>query len=214
LTEDVPFEPFLPCANADFRVVDDAETEVPAGEAVRAAAEAMINDLGSLIEHVTARVWNRVPGYRSILMDSNELRSYVSSNLLTVLSCVTQAREVNAAELDRTRHLGESRALQGVPLDALIQSFLTAERATIDQFGQFYAVVGGDVAGQREGIRRITMLLDTVEGRMVEAYRDTSRRIALHYHSAVGDLVTQIALGRGVATDDKPLLDNKLHGMS
>jgi hypothetical protein len=170
--------------------------------AVRAAAEAMLNDLGPLIEHVTARVWNGVPGYRTVLMDSNDLRSYISSNVLTVLSCVTQDREVNASERDRASHLGESRALQGVPLDALIQSFRTAERAILDQFAQFYTEVGGDVAGQREGVRRIVAVLDAIEGRLVEAYRETSRRIALHYDSAVGDLVTQIALGQGVATED------------
>ena len=173
-----------------------------AADATVRAAEAMLNDLGPLIEHVTARVWNGVPGYRSVLMDASDLRSYISSNLLTVLSCVTQRREVTEAELDRARHLGDSRALQGVPLDALIQSFRTAERATLDQFCEFYAAAGGDVSGQREGMHRISAVLDQIEGRLVEAYRDTSRRLALHYDSAVGDLVTQIALGQGVASED------------
>ena len=172
------------------------------GGAVHATAEAMLNDLGPLVEHVTARVWNGVPGYRSVLMDSNDLHNYISCNLLAVLSCVTQDRGVNAAERDRALRLGESRALQGVPLDALIQSFRTAERATIDQFAEFYVRVGGDAAGQREGIRRIVAVLDSLESSLVEAYRNTSRRIALHYDSAVGDLVTQIALGQKVATED------------
>lgn len=162
----------------------------------------MLNDLGPLIEHVTARVWNGVPGYRSVLMDADDLRSYISSNLLTVLSCVTEGREVTDAELDRARHLGDSRALQGVPLDALIQSFRTAERATVDQFCEFYAAVDGDAAGQREGVHRITAVLDAIEGRLVDAYRERSRRIALHYDSAVSDLVTQIALGQGVASEE------------
>jgi hypothetical protein len=125
--------------------------------AVRAAAEAMLNDLGPLIEHVTARVWNGVPGYRTVLMDSNDLRSYISSNVLTVLSCVTQDREVNASERDRASHLGESRALQGVPLDALIQSFRTAERAILDQFAQFYTRAGSlRRTGRRPGASRCT----------------------------------------------------------
>lgn len=170
--------------------------------AVREAAGAMLNHLGSLVEHVTARVWNGVPGYRDVLMDSADLQYYVSCNLLAVLSCVSQERPVNAAELDRARHLGESRALQGVPLDALIQSFRTAERAIIDQFAEFYGRVSGDATGQREGIWRIVSVLDTLEGCLVEAYRHTSRRIALHYDSAVGDLVTQIALGQRVADED------------
>jgi hypothetical protein len=109
---------------------------------VGAAAEAMLADLGPLVEYVTAQVWHRIPGYRAVLMDSNELRSYISSNVLTVLSCVAADRSVNAAEYDRARHLGESRALQGVPLDALVQSFRTAERVLVDQFCLFHARVG------------------------------------------------------------------------
>lgn len=175
---------------------------MPAADATVRAAEAMLNDLAPLIEHVTARVWNGVPGYRSVLMDASDLRSYISSNLLTVLSCVAQRREVNDAELGRARHLGDSRALQGVPLDALIQSFRTAERAVVDRFCEFHAAVGGDTADQRAGMHRITAVLDAIEGRLVEAYRDTSRRMALHYDLAVGDLVTQIALGQGVASED------------
>jgi hypothetical protein len=169
---------------------------------VGAAAEAMLADLGPLVEYVTAQVWHRIPGYRAVLMDSNELRSYISSNVLTVLSCVAADRSVNAAEYDRARHLGESRALQGVPLDALVQSFRTAERVLVDQFCLFHARVGGSVHGQREGIQRIPAFLDDIEGALVEAYRATQRRIALHYESAMGDLVTQIALGQGVATED------------
>jgi hypothetical protein len=162
----------------------------------------MLADLGPLVEYVTAQVWHRIPGYRAVLMDSNELRSYISSNVLTVLSCVAADRSVTAAEYDRARHLGESRALQGVPLDALVQSFRTAERVLVDQFCLFHARVGGSVHGQREGIQRIPAFLDDIEQALVEAYRATQRRIALHYESAMGDLVTQIALGQGVATED------------
>jgi sugar diacid utilization regulator len=175
-----------------------AETDPTVG----AAAEAMLGDLGPLVEYVTAQVWHRAPGYRAVLMDSNELRSYLSSNLFTVLSCMVAGRTVTIAEYDRARHLGDSRALQGVPLDALVQSFRTAERVMVDQFCLFHARVGGSLPGQRQGIQQITAVLDTLEETLVEAYRSTQRRIALHYESAMGDLVTQIALGQGVATED------------
>jgi PucR-like helix-turn-helix protein/diguanylate cyclase with GGDEF domain len=178
-------------------VADDAVMQTD--PAVRATAKAMLDVLGPLAEHVTARVWHGVPGYQSVLMDPADLGGYVGPNLLSVLTSVAEDHDVTESELARARHAGNSRALQGVPLDALIQSFRTAERATVDQFCEFHAKVGGSAESQRRGIQQISAVLDAIEGPMVAAYQETRRRIALHYESAMGDLVTQIALGQGVS---------------
>lgn len=181
-------------------VTDDAGMR--ADPAVRATAKAMLGTLTPLVEHVTARVWHGVPGYQSVLMDPGDLRGYVGQNLLSVLTCVAEDREVTGSDLDRARHAGDSRALQGVPLDALVQSFRTAERAIVDQFCEFHTKVGGSAESQRRGIQQIIAVLDAIEVPMVAAYRDTQRRITLHYDSAMGDLVTQIALGHGVPAEE------------
>lgn len=174
----------------------------PQTDPARQAAGAILERLDELSDAVTQSVWDGVPSYSSVLLGRDDLHGYVRNNLFVVFTSLHEGTTVNEEDLGRARDLGESRALQGVPAEALLRSFRAAERAVVEQFTRFYAMFADDFAGQRAGVSRILASLDRVEVAALEAYRETQVRLVLDDGHATADLVSRLASGAEVSAED------------
>lgn len=168
----------------------------------RQAAAAMLDRLDELVDAVTEGVWAGVPGYSSVLLGRGDLRGYVRGNLITVFTSLHDDVQVDDADTGNASTLGENRALQGVPVEALIRSFRAAERAVVEQFTRFYSLFATDLAGQQRGVATILAGLDRVESAALEAYRETHNRLIFDDGQASADLVGKLASGEKVSPDD------------
>jgi hypothetical protein len=160
--------------------------------AVQRAGEHLLGELDRLVEQITARVWQAVPGYNDILIDRTTLEQQVRPNILDMLEFMRSGRDIDDDDRARLDQLGRSRALQGVPMAAMIQSFRTAERVLIDAFCVFCIQASLNSAEQRTGIQAISAILDKVETATYEPYLATQRQLHQDHASTVAVLVARL----------------------
>lgn len=163
--------------------------------AVQRAGEHLLRDLDQLVEQITDEVWQAVPGYNDILIDRSVLRQQVRPNVVDTLEFMRSGRDIDDGDRERLCSLGRSRALQGVPMAAMVQSFRTAERALIDAFCIFCIQSSVNSAEQRGGIRAIIRLLDKVEMATFDAYLETQRHLQQDQLRSAAVLVARLVDG-------------------
>lgn len=163
--------------------------------AVQLAAEHLLTRLDELVERITAQVWLAVPGYNEILIERQGLEEQVRPNIMDALEFMRSGRDINDADRARLDALGRSRALQGVPMAAMIQSFRTAERVLIDAFCVFCIRSSVNSAEQRTGIQAISAILDKVELTTLDAYLETQRQLRQDHTNSVAVLVNRLVDG-------------------
>lgn len=167
--------------------------------AVQRAAEHLLAHLDDIVEQITARIWQAVPGYNDILVDRLALELQVRPNIVDALEFMRTGRDINDEDRARLDDLGRSRALQGVPMAAMVQSFRTAERVLIDAFCIFCIQSSFNSAEQRSGILAIGAILDKVEMATLDAYVETQRQLHQDHNNSTAVLVARLV--GGSATD-------------
>lgn len=165
--------------------------------AVQRAGEHLLTDLDRLVEQITARVWAAVPGYNDILIDRVALEQQVRPNIIDMLEFMRTGRDIDDDDRRRLDELGRRRALQGVPMAAMVQSFRTAERVLIDAFCVFCIQASLNSAEQRSGIQAISAILDTVETATFDSYVETQRQLQQDQTNNVAVLVARLFDGTG-----------------
>ena len=169
-----------------------------APSAVQQAGMHLLGDIDQLVEQVTARVWQVVPGYNDILIERMVLEQQVRPNITDILEFMRSGREIDDDDHVRLEGLGRSRALQGVPLAAMIQSFRTAERVVIDAFCVFCIRSAFNSAEQRSGIQAIGAILDKVEQATLDSYLQTQGQLERDLNSTLAVLVSTLVDGFAV----------------
>jgi PucR-like helix-turn-helix protein/diguanylate cyclase with GGDEF domain len=172
--------------------------EVNAGlgpTAVQRAGDHLLEHLDDLVEQITERVWQAVPGYNDILVDRTVLSEQVRPNVVDTLEFMRSGRDIDDGDRARLDELGRSRALQGVPMAAMVQSFRTAERVLIDAFCVFCIRSSVNSAEQRTGIQAISALLDKVEAATFASYLETHRQLQQDHLESVAVLVARLVDG-------------------
>jgi hypothetical protein len=144
-------------------------------------------------------VWRAVPGYNDIIVDRDILRQQVRPNIVGTLEFMRSERDIDDEDRARLDTLGRSRALQGIPLAAMVQSFRTAERVLIDAFCVFCIRSSVNSAEQRTGIRAISAILDKVEAATAVSYLETLRQLNQDHIASVAVLVARLV--DGLASD-------------
>ncbi|WP_432826667.1 helix-turn-helix domain-containing protein [Dactylosporangium sp. CA-092794] len=160
--------------------------------AVQLAGAHLLDRLDELVEQITAEVWRAVPAYNDIVMERDALEQYVRPNIQGTLEYMRSGRDIDDEDRRRLEVLGRSRALQGVPQAAMIQSFRIAERALVDAFCVFCIRSAFNSAEQRSGIQAISAIMDRVERTTFEAYLDTQRELELDRGASIAMLVTRL----------------------
>src|ERR1700730_11198003 len=167
--------------------------------AVQRAADHLLAALDELVEQITAHIWQAIPGYNDILVDRLALERQVRPNIVDALEFMRSGRDINDEDRARLDDLGRSRALQGVPMAAMVQSFRTAERVLIDAFCIFCIRSSLNSAEQRSGILAIGAILDKVEIATLDAYLETQRQLQQDHNTSTAVLVPRLV--GGSATD-------------
>jgi hypothetical protein len=129
-------------------------------------------------------------------MEAEELSEMVASNVHTLLSAVLAGRRPGAAELEPAIRLGERRAAQGVPLEAVLRSWHTAERVLSGRLVEAYSP---DVVAGRRAAERLAVAVDTLTDASVESYRRTQAAATGGYGQEAIDLVSRLAAGEPLA---------------
>ena len=147
-----------------------------------------------LSRHVVALVWERVPGYEPPRIRREDLAAAVRPNVESVLRHLVAPAPAPDVEQQRARDLGTARALQGVPLDVVVQSFRAAERVLDDAF----VAEAGELSTEalRRGLQRLAEGFDRLGTWSIEGYRQTQHEITSQYDRAASDLLT------GLVADD------------
>jgi sugar diacid utilization regulator len=163
--------------------------------ALELAGMHLLTALDPLVDEITTRVWQSVPAYNDILTDRAALEEQVRPNIQHTLEFMSSGRDIDDDDRKRLNVLGRTRALQGIPLSGMIQSWRVAERVLIDAFCVFCIRAGFNSAEQRNGIRAISAILDKAEVTTAEAYVETYRHLQKDHTDSVAVLVTRLVDG-------------------
>jgi sugar diacid utilization regulator len=159
-------------------------------------------DRDSLTESIVGRVWGVLPGYGPEHLGREELRRFVGGNVHLVASTLARGRAPEAEDLQQAVDLGTSRALQGIPLDSVIQAFRAAERTVLSRL-----LAKVPDLGPQEVRPAIDLLADTwdlLTQECITAYRHASHEIAIHQEHLERDLVGSLAIGDEQDSFDVP----------
>lgn len=111
---------------ADLRPVEGGwdALQVPRGwRPIAAIARTVSAELDPLVDRVTDCIGVEIPAYRQGVVPRDDLRASVLRNIEAILLGLAEHRGPSAEEVAVRRELGSRRALQGLPVDALIQAY-------------------------------------------------------------------------------------------
>src|SRR5690606_28239525 len=96
--------------------------------------------------------------------------------------------------------IGERRALQGVPIDAVIQSWMALQRNVVEY-------VAENAAGLRRedlsiALSHLGETFANLTRTTVDTYRRTQSEVMAHFDRMTGDLVGRVAGGQPIDVDD------------
>ena len=142
-----------------------------------------------LAAEVLRRVWG-TRGYDEQHMARNELASYLEPNMREIVRSLSPAEEPEPQAIEAAERIGEARALQGVPVDAVMQSWAIAERVVLDHLLREAEHLPGSEL--RTAVGRLGGVVDRLTRRSVEAYRRTQEEVTTHYDRLATDLVARL----------------------
>lgn len=146
-----------------------------------------------LTDAVINGVWRVLPGYSPEHLSLQELRSYVSGNIRLATTVLARGHAPTRDEFGRAIELGASRALQGIPLDSVIQAFRVGERTMLDEILRHLPELETDEV--RGSIDLLVTTYDMLTQECITSYRQASDEIALHHEQLERDLVGSLAIG-------------------
>ncbi|MFA9444476.1 PucR family transcriptional regulator [Egicoccus sp. AB-alg6-2] len=148
--------------------------------------------LDVLAAQVLDLAWGHIPGYEPPRMRAEEYAAAVTPNLRAVVDRLA-GLPLDDADTERARQIGVNRALQGVPLDAVVLSYRSAERVITDAFVDAAATLSASQL--TAGLRLIAAAFDDLATASIDAYRVTTEEVTAHYDRLAGDLVTGLIAG-------------------
>ncbi|MCM4076514.1 PucR family transcriptional regulator [Paractinoplanes hotanensis] len=123
-------------------------------------------------------------------MDLEDLAGAITPNIRTLLHCVAQRRLPAAAELTTAADLGERRAIQGVPIEAVVTSWHRAEREVFTWLATVDVPLTPDE--HRQSGRDLAAAVDLLTATSTEAYRRARTEVAAHLEQIATDLVSRL----------------------
>ncbi len=153
-------------------------------------ARSLEASLPVLTERVLEQVWG-IPGYDEQHLDRAELAGYTTPNLLAVIRSLAHTGAPPPESVATAERIGEVRALQGVPIDAMIRSWSTAGRVLLDQLlsdaGQLPATE------LRAAVARLGETFAHLTQHSVDTYHRIQDEVTAHYDRLTADLVARLA---------------------
>lgn len=153
---------------------------------VPALLEASLDALGA---ETFRRVWGS-PGYDEQHMTSDDLRASLQPNIRSIVRALGTTDELEPQAMHSAEQIGEMRSLQGVPVDAVMQSWAIAERVLLDHLLAHAETLS--VPELRAAVTRVGDVIGRLSRHSVEAYRRTQEEVTVHYDRLTTDLVARL----------------------
>jgi sugar diacid utilization regulator len=158
---------------------------------LRTVVAGILADFDELSTRVRDAVWRHLPGYEDTLMRRDDLEQMLRPNLHAALAALAEERRPRPDELRTAARLGEQRALQGVPLEAVDASWRTAERTVVDAL-----LVHADrlpPAALRRATATLAVAFDDLVRATIETYHRTRGEVTERFEWTASDLVSRLA---------------------
>src|SRR5919197_2079306 len=146
-----------------------------------------VNDIARAL---VGDVWQQLPGYDEDRMALEDLAGVITSNIRAVLLAVAERRIPLKEELTTAAQLGERRAIQGVPIEAVVTSWHKAEREILSRIATFGPPLPAEE--HRQVARHLAAAIDAMTAASTEAYRRTRIEVAAHLEQIATDLVPRM----------------------
>jgi hypothetical protein len=146
-----------------------------------------VNDIARAL---VGDVWQQLPGYDEDRMALEDLAGVITSNIRAVLLAVAERRIPLKEELTTAAQLGERRAIQGVPIEAVVTSWHKAEREILSRIATFGPPLPAEE--HRQVARHLAAAIDAMTAASTEAYRRTRIEVAAHLEQIATDLVSRL----------------------
>ena len=144
-------------------------------------------------------VWG-IPGYDTAHMPKEDLASRIPISIQALLDSLENGARLTGAARRAAKEIGTSRALSGVPLEAMLQSWNTSERICVQHVlrhaGAFPA------ADIRQVITELNVVFSEVARLSAAEYRRTQNEVTAYYDRLSTDLVARL-VGEQQATPDE-----------
>ena len=153
-----------------------------------------LSEMGSrssaVVFEVTTEMWG-APGYDEEHMARKDFAAKVGPSIELVLEHMATDAPLSEPNLNHARAIGEARALQGVPIDTVLHSWMAVQRVLMSRLLDYTdQIPGGELA---DAARRLLALVEVLTWQSIEAYRQTRGDIATSYDGPTSDLVAALA---------------------
>ena len=164
----------------------------------------LIDTLPDLHSEILLRVWGSY-SYDEHHLDPAELSSKITYNvewLLRTLAAGNTPEPPSGLDeaLAVADEIGRSRAIQGVPVDAVIRSWRIAEQVLEESLIARSADI--ETSELLDTIRRLGKLIGELTDRSAASYRSTQEEVTGHYDRLATDLVAQIVSGTPLSAEE------------
>lgn len=154
-------------------------------------------DPDTLVPYIVGGIWSVLPGYSRENLSRTEVSRFARFHIELLLDVAQGERELTTAELQNAVELGVSRALQGVPVDSVVQAYRVAERTLTDAL----LALDDPKAHIRDDINRLGEAVDALVGATLSAYRQARDEITAHYDRVETDLIARLAVAERVGPE-------------
>jgi sugar diacid utilization regulator len=153
-----------------------------------------------MVSEVVAGVWEQLPGYSTDRLDRGDLEQFVAWHVELVITLMAAGRAPTEEEVARARDLGYNRALQGVPVESVMQSFRLAEQAVLRTLLRTGICSGPGELGR--AVEALVCSINSLIAASTSSYRTAQEQVAVHYQQLERDLVADLATGGEVVGVD------------
>jgi hypothetical protein len=151
--------------------------------------EELLSSIDVLTADVMRQVWG-TSGYDEEHMAREDLASYLTPNLRSIVRSLPTTGTPLPEAVEAAERIGEARSLQGVPVDAVMQSWVTAEHVVLDQLlRSAERLPGGEL---RTAVHRLGAVISQLIRHSVDVYRRTQDEVTAHYDRLTTDLVARL----------------------
>ena len=141
-------------------------------------------------DEIITQVWG-VLGYDDEHMSRADLADRVEPSLRLILRLMLQNNGSADDALQHAATIGEARALQGVPVDAVLYSWMAAQRLLLAKILDHADELSPP--DLRDATSRLLTGIESLTWRSVESYRQTQDAVSVSYDGPAADLVAALA---------------------
>ncbi|MGC5022487.1 PucR family transcriptional regulator [Micromonospora sp. DT47] len=123
-------------------------------------------------------------------MELDDLAGVITPNIRALLLAVAERRTPLKEELTTAAELGERRAVQGVPIEAVVTSWHIAEREILFRIATFGPPLLAEE--HRQVARHLATAIDAMTAASTDAYRRTRIEVAAHLEQIATDIVSRL----------------------